>query len=70
MSRDEPSLGAVEVESGADAVAAELAGGCAPGMSTWPLLDFRLARHRDLASLRASARFASPSGGPVRGAGP
>ena len=31
MSRDEPSLGAVEVESGADAVAAELAGGCAPG---------------------------------------
>ncbi|EOD41942.1 hypothetical protein EMIHUDRAFT_194550 [Emiliania huxleyi CCMP1516] len=62
--------GAVEVESGADAVAAELAGGCAPGMSTWPLLDFRLARHRDLASLRASARFASPSGGsadvPVR----
>ena len=70
MSRDEPSLGAVEVESGADAVAAELAGGCAPGMSTWPLLDFRLARHRDLASLRASARFASPSGGSVRGAGP
>ena len=52
--------GALELCDGAADVAAQLAGGCAPGMESWTLLDFRLQRHGDWAALQASA--AVPAG--------
>jgi len=51
--------GAVELVPGANAIATELAGGCAPGMPEWPLLDFRLVRHSELTALRRSADIPS-----------
>ena len=46
--------GALELLDGAAAKADALAGGCAPGMSTWPVLDFRLERHASAVDLRSS----------------
>ena len=46
--------GAVVLEEGAAEVATELAGGCAPGMETWTVLDFRLQRHASYDALLAA----------------
>ena len=50
------SNGAIVLEEGAAEVASQLAGGCAPGMTSWSVLDFRLNRHDDLASLKREPR--------------
>jgi len=46
--------GALEVVDGALAIAEQLAGGAAAGMSTWAVLDFRLIRHASVEELRAA----------------
>ena len=46
--------GALELVDGAAATASTLAGGCAPGMTTWEVLGPQLTRHPSAADLQAS----------------
>jgi len=46
--------GALELVDGAAATASKLAGGCAPGMTTWEVLGPQLTRHPSAADLQAS----------------
>lgn len=48
--------GALELADGAHAIATRLAGGCAPGMHKWPVLDFALQRHEAFEALATSER--------------
>ena len=52
--------GALVLVDGAAEVATELAGGCGPGMATWPMLDFRLHRQPTYEQLQQSPHV--PSG--------
>ena len=46
--------GALELVNGAAGTATLLAGGCAPGMTRWHVLDFQLEAHEDIHSIRNS----------------